>query len=289
LEKKCHLNQISDLPKAHPHTPTLIIGSAPGIKILKKKYFQGVKIGIGDVPWRAKELGPFKYWITANSVYPLPWLTRDMRDILRSNSHLILNSVSNTGDKDQWLKRKSLLAKMTIASGVTFYDSRHFETKLCDPIRGCCLFFKDLVGGNTIQEILNLKIGKSGPSYSLGSTVALHGLALALILQYNPIYILGVELPKTFGEYKAHKNFKIPREKIWTLGKRYIKYLLPRYKNSTNIDFANNYEQIIEDFQSIIDIAGVLGIRIISLSKTSPLNNLRGVEVGDLINCEHFR
>ena len=283
------MNQISNLPEAQPNTPTLIIGSAPGIKILKNSYFQGVKIGIGDVPWRAKELGPYKYWITANSVYPLPWLKKDMKDIRLSNSHLILNSLSNSSDKNEWKKRKSVLAKMALLSDVTFYDSRHFASKLCDPIRGCCLFYKDLAGSKTIQEILNLKIGKSGPSYSLGSTVALHGLALGLILQYNPIYILGVELPKTFGEYKAHKNFKIPREKIWDLGKRYIKYLLPKFNNSTNIDFANNYEQIIEDFQSIIDIAGMLNIKIISLSKTSPLNNLRGVEVRELSNCEHFK
>jgi len=154
------LNQISNLPKVHFHTPALIIGSAPGIKILKNRHFQGVKIGIGDVPWRAKELGPYKYWIAANSVYPLPWLRKDMKDILRSNSHLILNSVSNSGDKNQWEKRKSILAKMTISSDVTFYDSRHFETKLCEPIRGCCLFFKDLVRDRTIQEILNMKIGK---------------------------------------------------------------------------------------------------------------------------------
>jgi hypothetical protein len=282
------LNQISDLPKEHPRTPALIVGSAPGIKILKEKSFQGVKIGVGDVPWRAKELGPFKYWITANSVYPLPWLASDMKDIHISNCHLILNSVSNIDNENQWERRKSVLDNITITSDVTYYDSRHFENELCEPIRGCCLFFKDLVRDRTIQEILNMKIGKSGPSYSSGSTVALHGLTLAIILECNPIYIVGVELPKTYGNYRAYKNYKMPREKMWALMKRYIKYFIPSYKNSTSIDFAKNYDQIIIDFQAILDVAAALDIQVISLSKSSPLNDLQGIEVKELSDCIHF-
>lgn len=282
------MNQISDLPREHLRTPALIVGSAPGIKILKEKLFQGIKIGIGDVPWRAKELGPFKYWITANSAYPLPWFASDMEDILISDCHLILSSISNIDNENQWEKRKSILDGMTITSRVTYYDSRHFENKLCEPIRGCCLFFEDLVGDSTIQEILNQKIGKSGPSYSAGSTVALHGLTLAIILECNPIYIVGVELPKTYGNYKAYKNYKMPREKVWALLKRYIKYFIPSYKNSTNIDFAKNYDQIISDFQAILDIAAALGIQVISLSKSSPLNDLQGIEVQELSRSIHF-
>jgi len=283
------MNQISDLEIAEVGIPALVVGSAPNIKVLKHQDFKGIKIGVGDVPWRASELGPFKYWVTANNVYPLPWFTSDKKDIINSNSHLILSSSSYSEDKNQWPNTKLRLSRLARETGVTFYDHKHFGGKLCKPISGCCLFFEDMVGSSTIQEILNGKIRKSGPGYSTGHTVAAHGLALALVLQYNPVYIVGVELPKTFGNYKAYKNYKIQNEKIWALIKRYIKYFIPRYSNSTNIDFANNYKQIIEDFQSIIDIAVMMGIQVISLSKTSPLNNLRGVEVVDLIASEDFR
>ena len=62
---------MSDLPEENGNTPALNVGSAPSTKIIKKKFFwRG--IGLGDAPWRAREVGPFKYWIAANSVYPLP-------------------------------------------------------------------------------------------------------------------------------------------------------------------------------------------------------------------------
>jgi hypothetical protein len=283
------LNQISDLSKEKSKTPALIVGSAPNIRKIKGKLFNGVKIGVGDVPWRAPELGPFKYWVSANTLYPMPWKKKDKRAWLNSKSHLLLSSASVVQSNLDWLAIQHELKALALINDITFYDQRHFDGKPCEPSQNCCKFSKELISDLPIQQLLSQEIGEVNPAYSSGSTVALQGLALALILQYNPVYIIGVELPKTFGNYKTYKNYKMPNEKIWAFIKRHIKYFLPHYKYSTNIDFANNYGQIIQDFQSIIEIAGKLGIRVISLSKTSPLNDLHGVEVGDLIKSEHFR
>ena len=283
------MNQISDLLKEKSKTPALIVGSAPNIRKIKGKLFNGVKIGVGDVPWRAPELGPFKYWVSANTLYPMPWKKKDKRAWLNSKSHLLLSSASVVQSNLDWLAIQHELKALALINDITFYDQRHFDGKPCEPSQNCCKFSNELISDLPIQQLLSQEIGEVNPAYSSGSTVALQGLALALILQYNPVYIIGVELPKTFGNYKTYKNYKMPNEKIWAFIKRHIKYFLPHYKYSTNIDFANNYGQIIQDFQSIIEIAGKLGIRVISLSKTSPLNDLHGVEVGDLIKSEHFR
>ena len=283
------MNQISDLLKEKSKTPALIVGSAPNIRKIKGKLFNGVKIGVGDVPWRAPELGPFKYWVSANTLYPMPWKKKDKCAWLNSKSHLLLSSASVVQSNLDWLAIQHELKALALINDITFYDQRHFDGKPCEPSQNCCKFSKELISDLPIQQLLSQEIGEVNPAYSSGSTVALQGLALALILQYNPVYIIGVELPKTFGNYKTYKNYKMPNEKIWAFIKRHIKYFLPHYKYSTNIDFANNYGQIIQDFQSIIEIAGKLDIRVISLSKTSPLNDLHGVEVGDLIKSEHFR
>jgi hypothetical protein len=283
------MNQISDLPKENYNTPALVVGSAPNIKKLKTIPFKGIKIGVGDVPWRAPELGPYKYWVSANTLYPMPWKEKDKQDWLKSESHLLLSSASVVQSDLDWKVIQNQLKAMALVYDLTFYDQRHFSRKVCDPVQNCCNFSKELISDLPLQQLLSQEIGDSKPAYSAGSTVALQGLALALILKHNPVYILGVELPKTFGSYKTYKNFKMPNEKIWTFVKRHIKYLLPRYSNSTNIDFANNYQQIIEDFQSIINVARKLGIQVISLSDTSPLNNLRGIKVENLTRSEHFR
>ena len=282
------MNQISDLKKVNHLLPALVLGSAPNIKKLRAIPFSGIKIGVGDIPWRAPELGPYKYWVSANTIYPMPWKESDKQEWLESKSHLLLSSASVLQSNLDWELIQNQLKSMALIYDITFYDQRHFNREICDPIQNCCNFSKELISDLPIQQLLSREIGESIPAYSTGSTVALHGLALALVLRHNPIYILGVELPKTYGNYKAYKNYKMPREKMWALMKRHTKYFIPSYKNSTSIDFARNYDQIIIDFQAILDVAAALDIQVISLSKSSPLNDLQGIEVKELSDCIHF-
>ena len=68
--------QVNSLSKLHEQAlnrreeiPGIVMGTAPSLKRLKGKVFDGIRIGVGDAPWRAPELGPFDYWVCSNSCY----------------------------------------------------------------------------------------------------------------------------------------------------------------------------------------------------------------------------
>ena len=48
-------------------TPALILGSAPTVKTVTGFNFTGIRIGVGDMPVRARKLGPYDYWVCANT------------------------------------------------------------------------------------------------------------------------------------------------------------------------------------------------------------------------------
>jgi hypothetical protein len=51
--------------------PGLVLGSAPTVRRVRSMKFDGVRIGVGDMPWRAPEFGPYDYWVTANQHFEL--------------------------------------------------------------------------------------------------------------------------------------------------------------------------------------------------------------------------
>ena len=276
------MQNLSDevLLRRQPHS-ALVVGSAPSVKILKLNNYSGIRIGVGDMPWRAPKLGPYDYWVTANTYYPLPWVKKHLRHILKSGSKVLLSSASVANYPHS---AKDLIDDLGLNgnfSSLIFYDHQHItpHPKIFSSL-DCCLFREQLVKDDPIQIQLSRLVGKSGAAYSAGSTVALHGFAFAVLLKSNPIYIAGVELPSTQSAYKAYKNFKRPDEKFFKKCWRCFKQEL-KIGNQGIPDWPSSVrEQILRDFQAIANIAHALGIEVYCLSATSPLVNLNHIKLG---------
>ncbi len=263
----------------------LVMGSAPSVKILKLNNYTGIRIGVGDMPWRAPNFGPYDYWVTANTYYPLPWVKKHLRHILKSGSKVLLSSASVANYPHSAKDLINDLGSNGNFNSLIFYDHQHINphTKNFSSL-DCCLFREQLVRDEPIQIQLSRLVGKSGAAYSAGSTVALHGFALAVLLSSNPIYIAGVELPSKQSEYKAFRNFKRPDEillrKFWRIFKQNF-----HFGNQEITDWPESVRgQILDDFQAIADVAHSLGTEIFCLSPTSPLLMLNHIKFGTAPN-----
>ncbi len=255
----------------------IVMGSAPSIGILKSLKFSGVRIGVGDMPWRAPELGPYDFWVTANTEYPLPWKKRDQKDIERANCKFLLSSASVAAKGTNIYDVAQRLRELSLSKSYIYFSQRHFFGRDCSPSGKCCHIAKEIDFGKSIQEIVNELIGESGPAYSEGSGVAIHGFALAIILKLNPIYILGVEIPRTEAEYLSFKNWKRRNESLVMKFKRRARLLFPKYFNRDSDFGGDTYPVIINDFSNLTKLANSMGIEVISLSPSSPLNHIQGI------------
>jgi hypothetical protein len=252
------------------------MGSAPSLRFFKRyKHFNGLRIGVGDVPWRAAEFGPYDYWVTANPSYPLPWIKKHLKHLLKSRSQLLLSSASVNSDNDIGAII-SEISSLTTKLSITFYNQRHFRSTPCSPITSCCYFSNCFVTDPPIQEMLSNLINETDPAYSEGDSVTLHAFALAVLLQAKEIYIVGVEIPLIYRDYTHFKDFKSPFENPVNFLKRKVKRAIPSYRYKTPA-YSHDPTQFFKDFQKIVIIANKLGINIYSISPTSPLNYMDGV------------
>ena len=90
------------------------------------------------------------------------------------------------------------------------YDQRHFSGNKCSPESSCC---KHIIDGRlTIQEELQKYTGHNC-YYTKAGTVAVHMLALAVLLGCKNIYITGVDLDYTKG-YVNNQDQKIAKTLI---------------------------------------------------------------------------
>ncbi len=269
-------------------TPALILGSAPTVKKVKRFNFAGIRIGLGDMPVRAKKLGPYDYWVCANTYYPLLWIQKDLEDIQNSNAITLLASMSVCNSKTNPEEMFSSFESASKLPNVLLYDQRHFEGKNCSPKDLCCTISKNLITGPSIQELLSKLIGHSSLIYGQGATVALHGYALAVLLRANPIYLAGIELPTRYGDYQAYRNFFRRHESIPQKILRVLRDEVFISKNRAT-DFGKaGQHKILEDFGSISAAAVALGISTICLSESSPLNKIAGIKFTRIAESPDF-
>jgi hypothetical protein len=268
----------------HESKPALVIGSAPSIKRIKKFKFNGIRIGIGDMPWRAPKLGPYDYWVTANSEFPKPWVDKHFKLLRESMARVLISSVSVA---DESLKFEDLEPKLSAnlnVDWITVFDQRHFGLghALTENLN-CCKFSNFYGVGPAIQDLLSKDSTNLNTHYSEGSTVALHGYALAVLLKCNPIFIAGVDLPILARDYKAYKNYKRYGESF----KNKIRRLIIEFNLKVDVVSAFGNEdrlQILDDFKIIESIASEFGIKTYVLSPKSELSKLAGFNFIDIKN-----
>lgn len=252
--------------------PAVVFGSAPSIRSLRRNAFTGVKIGVGDMPWRAPEFGPFDFWVTSNTYYPLPQEQKHLRDMIASTSTILMSPECVRNTQGEMLVELNQLEKIFATFDFVLYDQRHFGNSVCKPESNCCKFVSHFNIDISIQELLNELAPNDSSPYGLSHTVASHGFALAVLLGCNPIYIAGVELPEKNKNYKAYKNFKNPVISF----KGRIHKILTRFQKS---DFFGSARlETLQDFYKISKIAKARGTKVFCLSKTSPLLQISGID-----------
>jgi hypothetical protein len=268
----------------HESRPALVIGSAPSIKGIKKFEFNGIRIGVGDMPWRAPKLGHYDYWVTANSEFPKPWFDRHFKLLRESRAHILISSVSVADESLKFEDIEPELSRNLNVDWITVFDQRHFGLghALTENLN-CCKFSNFYGAGPAIQDLLSEKSTNFNTCFSEGSTVALHGYALAVLLNCNPIFIAGVDLPILARDYKSYKNYKRFGETF----RNKIRRLINEFQLEANAVSAFGNEdrlQILEDFKLIESIASEFGIKSYVLSEKSELNNLAGFTFFDIRN-----
>jgi hypothetical protein len=260
----------------HQNRPALVMGSSPTVEVVSNFPFDGIRIGVGDMPVRAPEFGPYDYWVCANSYYPLPWNKKHQRDIENAGAKTLIASMSVLHSNDPDKVKFEGLREIFGSNYHILYEQRHFNQLPCDPRNICCDISAKFELGRTIQELLGHTSQNPSPAYSEGATVALHGYALAVLLRANPIYIAGVDLPTTTKSYRSFRHWFRPHEGFV----RKIVRLCRDFVDNGNVvsDFGVAGQlNILNDFQLIAEVANQLGSKTYCLSEESPLLKLNGI------------
>lgn len=175
------------------------------------------------------------YWVVANTKVTVQHFYERFN---RMGSTLVYADSVDLTDKES--------VNRLLTADCVPYDQRHFDNSECRKIGPCCGHF--VPGRLTIQEELMSHSGHD-KKYGAGDTVALHMIAVSIILGLNPICISGVELDYRKG------------------------YVHPSLGNPTE-SFENCLDRVMSDFSIICESAKRLGIRLINLSKDSRLSGL---------------
>jgi hypothetical protein len=261
----------------HQNKPALVMGSSPTVKVVSNFPFDGIRIGVGDMPVRAPEFGPYDYWVCANSYYPLPWNRKHRKDIDDSGARTLIASMSVLHSNEPDEVKFESLGEIFKSNSNILYEQRHFHELPCDSRKLCCEVSAKFKLGTTIQELLGQLIQNPNPAYSEGATVALHGYALAVLLRANPIYIAGVDLPTTTKSHRSYRHWFRPHES----SPRRVVRLFKDWRDSGKklSDFGNaGLDNILMDFRLISEVAHSLNLTTISLSEKSSLNVLEHIK-----------
>ena len=176
------------------------------------------------------------YWVFANSVQTVSFMNKRFRNHPKST---IVHSDSVDTTPRKWIE--SNLSDLNYVG----YDQRHFNNSKCKNCPNGCENFID--GRLTIQEQLQ-KFTNNDERYSTGDTVAVHMLALSILLGCKNIYISGVDLDYSKGYFNS---------------------------NMTNSDSFNPYlSNILNDFRIINESAKKIGVQIINTNNDSIIKTI---------------
>lgn len=259
----------------------LILGGAKSINEIDYSNFKGVIISMGDTPIRLIGKCKIDYWINSNSIFPIPDVDFKKINQLDTTTFLFAHSVVrkqnydiiNSNFKIPWFE----------------YDQRHFGAKECNDQIDTRFFLKkkqnccNKIGKITLQEYLKKKFNTT-VHYSTGDTVALHALALAIILGCKKIYIGGVEIPI----YKINHNYVNDKSKIDLLKDETGKFVLNKYNLKKFVfsilnlrvksEFYKDIPTILKDFEYLNNLCLQNDIQLYNLSSCSILNKINNLK-----------
>ena len=293
---------LQNIVNLHENMPCVIIGGSPNFKNFDYQSFRGIKIATGSVAIRLNNICKFDYWVNSNNEFPIPEVPFHL-EIINSFKDYTFVLSDTAAYNSLWKKDKKFLEDNILPNWLTF-DERHFHKEQCVKKKNCCnILNENLINDQykTIQEFVAELYGSS-EFPKQGGTVAEYGLALALILGCNPIYIQGVDLPLSKSDYIAyHETGDAFANEVFTKTKKYIsrKYFIyyitkfkfypyylsikNKFKNliSRNSIFFEDYDKIMSNFQILSNIAKIKNKNIFILSQISNLNKIEGFSYYD--------
>lgn len=206
MVREIYKNKISDFIDRHKNTPAVVVGSASDIARYPYKESEGLVFGMGDSPLRGVNLFKTDYWVFANTYWIRPWIERDSSAIKLINpKKTFIATAIFAHQEPKSVKKKIEKTIFQHKDNIVFFDQRHSKLKGCNISQGCCVAKDILEIEHTIQEILSYRYNRID-EYSEGATVALHTLAIAILMGCNPISIVGVKIPKLKLDYTYYRT-----------------------------------------------------------------------------------
>ena len=182
------------------------------------------------------------YWVFANSVQTVQFMYERFKKLPNTT---IVHSDSVDMTPRWWIEQN--LKNLNYIG----YDQRHFNKQKCNNCPNGCNNF--IEGRLSIQEELQ-KFTGNDEKYSSGDTVAVHMLALSILLGCKKIYINGVDLNYKKGYFNSYRAPIL----------------------ATEFDpYINN---ILNDFRIINESAKKIGVEVINTSVDSPLSKILKTE-----------
>lgn len=203
--------------------PALVIAHGPSLDTIKKNLHSLKDRGfiiIDCNEWSQFHNVVPNFWVLANTSLTIS----SLKDIINQYSEQLkvvyADSVDST--KKEWIEQN-------IVADYLPYNQRNFKS-----IK------------KTIQEELQ-EYCKVDFHYDTGDTVAVHEIALAILLGCNPIYFIGIDLDYDLGYAKHDGNLTIPSQ-----------------------SFENTWqERRYKDLETLNNSAKNIGVEIINLNKKS--------------------
>jgi hypothetical protein len=246
-----------------------ILGSSKSLSLFPKN-FEGLKIAIGDVPFRAPSFGQFDYHISANTVWPDFRNLRNLSKFLKQPVTKFIFSTSNFSNMNaRQFKNTIDFLEDSASSRYFFFDQRHFSGRLCDNIKGCCLAYTELNLSQTIQESLSEEF-KISPKYSGSHSGFFHALAFSFLLKPNHLITYGVDLPMGKRKYRYFKPWKIPPIKK-------LEYLKVQFSNNSIFD--EGRMEIFSDLAFFSELQNESGTSLHYTGIDSTLGKVPGIKL----------
>jgi hypothetical protein len=187
---------IEQLKNKHSNKPCVIVGGSQTMHNFNYKKFNGIIIVIGSAILRVHNKFHVDYIINSNNEFPVPEIPSHLNFLnkFRNNTTWIM---SDTNCYSSIFKPNKNIWDNKLKINYVKYDDRHFNGKPCSPKKDCCDYLRLHPGRKNIFEITSEFYKERNSIKTTGTSVAEAALAVSLILGCSPIFIQGIDIPKT--------------------------------------------------------------------------------------------
>ena len=255
--------------------PCLVAGNAPTIINFPFDKFRGIYILGGSGPQLLKKIVSPNYWVTANTVFPVPQkhikIINAVKDcVFIFSDTAIYSNPENVYDYD--------FLKDNIKGSWFAFDHCHFKHKKCEPPKNCCKLVDLYPNRITFQEFAERQFGVKNMWHGSGTAV-IFSLIFAILMGCSPIYLQGVELPLYLKDYhyynKLHNLYPLNIRQTFKVVISQIEQLI--FGKSRHSAFYYSIDQTLASLENLVNLCHKIGIEIYNLSPTSTINQVKSL------------